>query len=191
MRSSAGATAPAAAAVSRRIEIDLNALSAAGLISPDAPRSQLADQYRVIKRPLIANAMGKGAAPIKRGNLIMVTSAISGEGKSFTAINLAMSIAMELDNTVMLVDADVPKPSVLKMLGLPPGRGLLDVLTDESVELSQVLMRTNVDKLSILPSGTQHARATELLASDAMIACSTRWPIAIRTGSSSSIRRRC
>jgi protein-tyrosine kinase len=66
---------------------------------------------------------GQGGTPIKRGNLIMVTSAISGEGKSFTAINLAMSIAMELDNTVMLVDADVPKPSVLKMLGLPPGAG--------------------------------------------------------------------
>ena len=78
----AGAAAPAAVAVSRHIEIDLNALSAAGLISPDAPRSQLADQYRVIKRPLIANAMGKGATPIKRGNLIMVTSAVSGEGKS-------------------------------------------------------------------------------------------------------------
>ncbi len=154
---------------SRRIELDLNTLAATGLISPDAPRSQLADQYRVIKRPLIANAMGKGAAPIKRGNLIMVTSAISGEGKTFTAVNLAMSIAMELDNTVMLVDADVPKPSVLKMLGLPPAPGLLDALTDESVALSQVLMRTNVDKLSLLPSGTQHPRATELLASEAMI----------------------
>jgi protein-tyrosine kinase len=94
---------------------------------------------------------------------------LAGEGKSFTAINLAISIAMELDNTVMLVDADVPKPSVLKMLGVPPARGLLDVLTDESVELSQVLLRTNVEKLSILPSGTQHARATELLASAAMV----------------------
>ena len=155
--------------VSRYVELDLNALVQAGLISPDAPRSQLADQYRVIKRPLIANAMGKGAAPVKRGNLIMVTSALSGEGKSFTAINLAMSIAMELDNTVMLVDADVPKPSVLRMLGVPPARGLLDVLTDESVDLSQVLMRTSVEKLTILPSGTQHPRATELLASDAMI----------------------
>lgn len=71
--------APTTATVSRRIELDLNALAASGLISPDAPRSQLADQYRVIKRPLIANAMGKGAAPVKRGNLIMVTSAISGE----------------------------------------------------------------------------------------------------------------
>jgi protein-tyrosine kinase len=167
-------------AVSRRIELDMTALAVGGLITPDAPRSQIADQYRVIKRPLIANAMGKGAAPIRRGNLIMVTSALSGEGKSFTAINLAMSIAMELDNTVMLVDADVPKPSVLKMLGLPPARGLLDVLIDDSVDFSQVLMRTNVEKLSLLPSGTQHARATELLASDAMIALldemATRYP---------------
>ena len=167
----AGDAAPrgAPAPVSRRIELDLNALTVSGLISPDAPRSQLADQYRVIKRPLIANAMGKGATQIKRGNLIMVTSALSGEGKTFTAINLAMSIAMELDNTVMLVDADVPKPSVLKMLGLPPSRGLLDVITDDSVELSQVLLKTNVETLSILPSGTQHPRATELLASDAMV----------------------
>jgi protein-tyrosine kinase len=154
---------------SRRVEIDLNALATSGLISPDAPRSQIADQYRVIKRPLIANAMGKGAAPVKRGNLIMVTSAVAGEGKSFSAINLAMSIAMEMDNTVMLVDADVPKPSVLKMLGLPPSRGLLDVLTDDAVDLSQVLMKTNVETLTILPSGTQHARATELLASGGMV----------------------
>ncbi len=166
VQASAAVPAPT---VSRRVEIDLQALSARGLMSPDAPRSQLADQFRVIKRPLIANAMGRGVAPVKRGNLIMVTSALSGEGKSFTAINLAVSIAMELDNTVMLVDADVSKPSVLKMLGVSPGRGLLDVLTDQSVDLSQVMLRTNVEKLSILPSGTQHARATELLASAAMV----------------------
>ena len=58
----------------------------------------------------------------------MVTSALPGEGKSFSAINLAISIAMELDYTVMLVDADVARPSVLNMLGLPPAKGLLDVL---------------------------------------------------------------
>ncbi|MBA3997539.1 MAG: chromosome partitioning ATPase [Candidatus Accumulibacter sp.] len=153
---------------SRRVELDLAALSASGIIRPDAPRSQVADEYRVIKRPLIANAMGKGAAPIANGNLIMVTSALPGEGKSFTAANLAMSIAMELDNTVMLVDADVSRPSLLRMMGLPPAPGLLDILVDESIDLRQVLLRTNVEKLSILPSGTQHARATELLASDAM-----------------------
>ena len=154
---------------SRRVEIDLDALASAGIVSPNAPRSQIADQFRVIKRPLIANAMGKGASVIASGNLIMVTSALAGEGKSFTAINLALSIATELDNTVMLVDADVARPSVLRVLGLPPGPGLLDLVLDESLDMSSVLLKTNIDKLSILPSGTPHERATELLASDAMI----------------------
>ena len=113
---------------SRRVEIDFDALTEAGIVSPLAPRSQIADQYRVIKRPLIANAMGKGASIIANGNLIMVTSALPGEGKSFTAINLAMSIATELDNTVMLVDADVARPSVMRVLGLPAGPGLLDLV---------------------------------------------------------------
>ena len=156
-------------AMSRRVELSLEALSAAGIIRPDAVRSQLADEYRVVKRPLIDNAMGKGAVPIKDGNLIMITSALPGEGKTFTAANLAMSIAMELDNTVMLVDADVARPSLLKVLGLPSARGLLDVLVDESIDLPQVLLRTSVEKLTILPSGTPHPRATELLASDAMV----------------------
>ena len=153
----------------KRVELNLEAISASGLLVPYATRSQLADEFRVIKRPLIANAMGRGAAPIANGNLIMVTSALPGEGKSFSAINLAISIAMELDNTVMLVDADVARPSVLNMLGLAPAPGLLDVLVKNSVDISGVLMRTNIEKLSILPSGTQHPRATELLASDAMV----------------------
>lgn len=161
--------APAAPAqTSQRIEINLDALAAAGIVSPNAPRSQIADQYRVIKRPLIANAMGKGATVIDNGNLIMVTSSLPGEGKSFTAINLAISIAAELDNTVMLVDADVARPSVLRVLGLSPGPGLLDLLQDDSAELSSMLLKTNIDKLTILPSGTPHERATEMLASDAM-----------------------
>ncbi|RCW76567.1 XrtA-associated tyrosine autokinase [Pseudorhodoferax soli] len=154
--------------VSRQVDLDLDALTAAGFVSPNAPRSQIADQYRVIKRPLIANAMGKGATPIVNGNLIMVTSAVAGEGKSFNALNLALSIATELNNTVMLVDADVARPSILRMLGLPASRGLLDLLVDDKADLSQVLLRTNIDKLTLLPSGTPHPRATELLASDAM-----------------------
>ena len=156
------------AQVSKRVEINLEALAAAGIVSPNAPRSQIADQYRVIKRPLISNAMGKSSTVIENGNLIMVTSSLPGEGKSFTAINLAISIAAELDNTVMLVDADVARPSVLRVLGLPPGPGLLDLLVDDSAELSAMLLKTNIDKLSILPSGTPHERATEMLASDAM-----------------------
>lgn len=154
--------------VSRKVVLDLDAIAAAGIVSPNAPRSQIADQYRVIKRPLITNAMGRGASTIGNGNLIMVTSALAGEGKSFSAINLAMSIATELDNTVMLVDADVARPSVLRMLGLPASPGLLDLLVGDVDDLSSVLLKTNIDKLTLLPSGTPHLRATELLASDAM-----------------------
>jgi exopolysaccharide/PEP-CTERM locus tyrosine autokinase len=152
---------------SRRVDIDLTMVSASGIVTPISPRSHIADQYRVIKRPLIANAMGRGAATVKHGNLIMVTSALPGEGKSFTSVNLAMSIAAELDHTVMLVDADVARPSIPRMLGLPPGPGLLDLLGGKT-DMASVLLRTNVDKLTILPSGSPHARATELLASDAM-----------------------
>jgi exopolysaccharide/PEP-CTERM locus tyrosine autokinase len=152
---------------SRRVDLDLQTLQAAGIVTPNAARTNIADQFRVVKRPLILNAMGKGAAPVVHGNLIMVTSALSGEGKSFTSVNLAMSIAAELDHTVMLVDADVARPSVLRMLGLPPGPGLLDLLEGRA-EMADVLLRTNIDKLTVLPSGTPHPRATELLASDAM-----------------------
>jgi protein-tyrosine kinase len=158
----------AAKTVSKSVRLDLAALTEAGFVTPNAPRAAIADQYRVIKRPLIANATGKGASVVQHGNRIMVTSAMPGEGKSFTAINLAMSIAMELDYTVLLVDADVSRPSIMKTLGLPPGPGLLDLLTNKQMEMSDTLLRTNVDKLSLLPSGTPHPRATELLASDAM-----------------------
>jgi len=152
---------------SKLIQLDLATLAAAGIVTPNAPRSHLADQYRVLKRPLIANAMGKGANQLNHSNLIMVTSALPGEGKSFTAINLAMSMAAEMDHTVMLVDADVARPSVLRMLGLPPAPGLLDLLENKA-EVADVLLRTNVDKLTLLPSGSPHPKATEMLASDAM-----------------------
>ncbi len=152
---------------SQRVELNLEALTESGIVTPNTPRSHIADEFRVVKRPLISNAMAKGAAKLNHGNLIMITSAMSGEGKSFTAVNLAMSIAAELDHTVMLVDADVARPSVLRMLGLPASPGLLDLLEGKA-DMSSVLLRTNVDKLSILPSGTPHPRATELLASEAM-----------------------
>lgn len=162
-------TPPAANAPAARFELDLEKLAAAGFVTPDMPRSRIADEFRIIKRPLIANASDKKARTIRNGNLIMVTSAVPGEGKTFSAINLAMSMAMELNRTVLLVDADVARPSLPRMLGLAASaRGLLDVLEDSHLDLGDVLVRTNIDKLTILPSGTPHAQATELLASDAM-----------------------
>lgn len=101
--------------VSREVFLDLDRLMQAGYVTPNAPRSPIADQYRVIKRPLLANATGKGAVPVVNGNLIMVTSALPGEGKSFTAVNLAMSLATELDYRVLLVDADVARPSLRRV----------------------------------------------------------------------------
>ncbi|MDE2300386.1 MAG: XrtA-associated tyrosine autokinase [Burkholderiales bacterium] len=152
---------------SQRVELDLDALAAANIVTPSAPRSLVADQFRVIKRPLISNALGKGSASSTHANLIMVTSAVAGEGKSFTSVNLAISIAAELDHTVMLVDADVARPSLPRMLGVPEGPGLLDLL-DGAAGMADVLLKTNIDKLTLLRSGTPHDRATEMLASEAM-----------------------
>jgi protein-tyrosine kinase len=153
---------------SRSVDIDLAHLAAIGYLTPETPRAKIADEFRVIKRPLLANVDGKSATRAERTNLVMVTSSLAGEGKTFVSINLAISLAMELDKTVLLVDADVSRPSILTRLGLPPSAGLLDVLTDPSLQVSDVMMRTNIDKLTILPSGKANGRATELLASDAM-----------------------
>jgi len=153
---------------SKQVDLDLERLAAAGYVTPNSYRSSLADELRVIKRPLIGNAQGKSASPIDSANLVMVTSSLPGEGKTFMAINLALSIAMEVDTTVLLVDADVARPAIPDRLGLRPSKGLLDLLTNKSLDVSDVLLRTNVERLSILPAGKPHSRATELLASESM-----------------------
>ena len=154
--------------VSKQGMINLAKLRRLGMIIPDGERTQIAEEFRLIKRPLIKNAFSQDAKPINNGNLIMVTSALAGEGKTFCAANLAMSIAMEMDHTVLLVDADVARPAIPHYLGLETGLGLLDVLLDDKLDLADVLIKTNVEKLSILPAGSRHKRATELLASQAM-----------------------
>lgn len=153
---------------SKEISLDTARLADAGYLVPGRERTQLEEEFRIIKRPLLKNVVGDSAAPVHRANLIMVTSALPGEGKTFTAINLAMSIAMELDHRVLLVDADVVRPAVLNRLGLPPSDGLLDVLTGDTADLSDVLLKTNIPKLTVLPAGTPRPNSTELLASASM-----------------------
>jgi len=154
---------------SKEVHIDLDALAAAGFVTPQAQRSQIADEFRVIKRPIIRNAREHSGPRAERANLVMVTSAIPAEGKTFVALNLAMSIALEVDSTVLLVDADVANPCIMKMTRLPQDyKGLLDLLTSTDTKLPDVLLRTNVEKLSLLPSGAAHRRATEMLASETM-----------------------
>jgi len=149
-------------------QLNLDRLQAQGMVVRDGGRTSVAEDFRIIKRPLLRNARASGTESIRHGNLIVVTSALPGEGKTYCAVNLAMSIAMEMDMTVLLVDADVARPSVLKVLGLPSEPGLMDVLLDEQVNMSDVILKTNVPALSILPAGRSNRHATELLASRAM-----------------------
>ena len=151
------------------IEISFEDLAERGMVTPDSPRSPIAEEYRSIKRPLLTNMEGKGAATFRHPNLIMVTSALQGEGKTFSAINLAMSIAMEQDKTVLLVDADISKASAARLLGVPDSSpGLIDVLEDESLHIGDVILHTNIPNLRIVPAGRVHERSTELLASQSM-----------------------
>lgn len=159
---------PASERRSREVDLDLRRMSRANLLVPGDPRSQLEEEFRIIKRPLLENVRGQTAVRPQRANLIMVTSAVPGEGKTQTAINLATSIAMELDHTVLLVEADVLRPSVLERVGVAAQKGLLDLLSNPELDLSDVLLKTNIPKLTLLPAGTSSSRSTELLASGAM-----------------------
>jgi protein-tyrosine kinase len=152
-----------------RIDLNLEKLKQIGMVTPDAERSQIAEEIRHIKRPLLLNAYGEGALQPTNRNLIMVTSARPGEGKTFTAINLALSIALERDRTVLLVDADVARPAVAKMLDIPVTAGLVDYLADHDRRLSDLILQTNLPKLRILPAGRRHVHSTELLASKNML----------------------
>jgi exopolysaccharide/PEP-CTERM locus tyrosine autokinase len=152
----------------RRIDIDFARLHARGFVTPDASLSKIAEEFRVIKRPIIRNAFGPAGARVKNGNLVMVTSALPDEGKTFTSVNLALSIATEIDSTVLLVDGDVAHPAIPELIGAPQGPGLLDLLTNDRLRFTDALVKTNIDKLSILPAGSRHRRSTELLASEQM-----------------------
>lgn len=166
----AGTPAPAAASrrTSRQVTIDVEGMRAAGMITVGAERSVIAEEFRLVKRPLLLKAFADGPDKIRNGNLIMLSSARPGEGKTFCAVNLAMSIALERDLTVMLIDADVAKPSVLNVLGFEAELGLTDLIADETLDLADVLVRTDIDRLTVLPAGRPHPLATELLASDRM-----------------------
>jgi protein-tyrosine kinase len=161
-------TPPAASLGAGFVDINLARLHQMGMVTRDGGRTPAAEDFRIIKRPLLRSAAGAIGSGSRNGNLIVVTSALPGEGKTFCAINLAMSIAMEQDHTVLLVDADVARPSVLKVLGLPSAPGLMDVLLGERGDLAEVILKTNIASLSILPAGRNNKHATELLASQTM-----------------------
>ncbi|HEX7013697.1 MAG TPA: AAA family ATPase [Steroidobacteraceae bacterium] len=161
----AAAAREAAPTPARVLHIDREGLRAKRLLPPPNQERLIADQYRQIKRPLIASAFGRGAERIERGQLIMIASALPGEGKTFTSLNLALSMALEPDVSVLLVDADVAKPHISELLGAAQEPGLLDLLRDESLALESVVLPTDIPRLSFLPAGKPSSTATELLAS--------------------------
>ncbi len=159
---------PDAATPERAVVLDPNALRAAGMLPPVHQEHEIAQQYRRIKRPLINNALGRGVPQPAGGNIIMITSAVPGEGKTFMSLNLACSMRLEEDITVLLVDGDVVNPRLTQILGLEGRPGLLDLVKDPTLSAEQAIVPTDLPGLSFLPAGHQEANATELVASARM-----------------------
>lgn len=150
------------------VAIDWNKLAQEGFIDQNDTKSQLAEEFRLVKRPLVNNAQGGKNIGIDRSNLILICSSLPNEGKTFVSINLAMSIANERDKNVLLIDADVEKPSVSKRLGIKQSPGLIEYLEDEKVKFSDIVLKTDLANLSVIPAGKRHKYSTELLSSQRM-----------------------
>jgi len=153
----------------RSVQVSRESLRDAGFIAPDDEEQLIIDQFRQIKRPLVAHAFGKRATKIEGGHLILVTSALSGDGKTFSCVNLALSIASEQDRSVLLVDGDVAKAHASRLFGIDEQPGLTDILKrDSELDLSDVIIETDVEGLSLMSCGKMHRHVTELFASNRM-----------------------
>lgn len=152
----------------RIVTINQSALRATELLPPEHQERQIAQQYRQIKRPLIANAIGRDGPRLERGQLIMLSSAMSGDGKTFNSINLALSIAREKDLRVVLVDADLPKPHLSRLFGVESQPGLVDAIVDANVDPESLIFPTDIPSLSFMSAGQRADNTTELLSSERM-----------------------
>jgi receptor protein-tyrosine kinase len=162
------------------LTLDKIALAERGYLIDNGTRKSIKDEFRKIKRILLNNAFGKAAKTLHHSNLIMVSSAKPNEGKTFVAINLALSIALEQDNTVLLVDADVLRPSVMRELGIEEQLGMIDYLLGQAEQVSDIIYNTDINKLKLIPAGKLHHLSNELLASEKMATLAnelaTRYP---------------
>jgi protein-tyrosine kinase len=155
------------ASLAKHITVDNAALRAAGYFPEIDKDRQFADQYRRIKRPLIDKAM-LGRAAVGEPRIVIVTSALPGDGKTFTSINLALSMALERDVSVLLIDSDVAKRHISELFGLAEQPGLLDALVDENLDAESAIVPTTTRGFSILPVGRRVAGTEELLSSNRM-----------------------
>lgn len=161
--------------------IDRALLADQQLLVPGAAIGALAEEFRLVKRQLLATARALRAADETAARTFLVTSANPNDGKTYCALNLAISLAAERDVEVLLIDADFAKPDVMARVGLSEGTGLLDALADPAVALETCIVRTDIPQLSLLPCGTKTNADTELVASartadliDALLAADPR-----------------
>ncbi len=137
-----------------------------GLIVPEGAVTELLEEFRIVKRQLLLQASqlaqrGMGS----EAQRVLVCSPHSGEGKTYTAVNLALAIAAEKETEVLLVDADFAKPSVLSSLGLPGGPGLMDALSDPDRDVADCVIGTDIPGLWVLPAGNATTSDSEFLSS--------------------------
>lgn len=153
-----------------RCDIQLDILADKGYLTPGDGRSELAQQMRRIKRPLLMNIQKARSTESKAppANLIMITSSLPGEGKTFVSGNLAISLSAELDRKTLLVDADVSKGGLTEELGISSSRGLSDLLYERRYSSEDAVLNTNIERLSVLPAGGHTDLIDELFASELM-----------------------
>ena len=151
----------------KTIKFNFDKLAKHGYVVPTVKQSRIAEEFRLIKRPLLNLAL-KNKDGISKKNIIMVTSAVEGEGKTYIAINLSISIAMEIDKTALLIDANIHNSSASKFLGLDGLPGLTDYLVNDKIALVDVMYKTNVEKLVVMPVGSIISATAELFSSGRM-----------------------
>jgi len=144
------------------VEVDFARLRKQGYIDPTGQQSAQAEEFRIIKRQVLEAAR---QAATGRSRRILITSPHQDEGKTFCAVNLALSLAAERDLEVVLVDADLANPSIKDAFGLPERAGLMDVLADAEERVEAHVLKTDIEGLWILPPGRQGSHASEALSS--------------------------
>ena len=151
---------PAVAAQTRKILCDVRTLRKNKIITR-CNGEIIADHLKLLRTQVLNSMKDCGA------NSLLITSANAREGKTFTAINLAMSISQEVDHTVLLVDADLRSPSIHEYFGLDVEAGLADYLLRRA-EVQDLLINPGVEKMVILPAGRGLPNSSELLGSSQM-----------------------
>jgi protein-tyrosine kinase len=163
----AGSADPAAGMLQGPASIDAVSLERAGMVDWSRTRTRISEEFRLVQRQIIRSAFGPGAEP-GFSNLLLVTSARPGEGKSFMSTNLSGSIARQGDHHVLLIDADSKRDSICYSLGLAQARGLLDLAANPKLDPAPLIVKTPIERLSILPVGRERERSAELFSTKEM-----------------------